>query len=385
MPKLVLYLATALGAGLLVQHAEAQVLYGSVVGTVFDQSDALVPGAGVTLVGADTGLTREVYTDDAGRFSFVNVLPGRYHLSVTVDGFRSLTRSDIVVTAGTVQRVDSRLELGPVTEVVTVAADVAMLQADKSDVTTEITPVAMTNLPLANYRNFQSVLNLAPGATPANFQNAVVDTPARALTTNFSGTPRNANTARVDGAQNVFVWLPHHMVYVPPVESIQTVNVATSSFEAEQGLSGGASVTVLTKSGTNDLHGSAFHLHDNQRLRTRNFFLPPDRGKPKSIFNIFGGTLGGPIVRDNLFFFGSYEGTLERAGISPSPFSVPTPDIRQGDFSAQAVTLYDPATGNPDGTGRSPFPGNVIPADRLNPSVLASRDGRRCRIFPERC
>jgi hypothetical protein len=113
------------------------------------------------------------------------------------------------------------------------------------------------------------------------------------------------------------------MVYVPPVESIDTVNITTGSFDAEQGMAGGAAMTVATKSGTNELHGSLFHYHDNHRLRTRNFFLPPDRGKAKSIFNIFGGTLGGPIVKDKLFFFGSFEGTLERAGISRPNDSVP--------------------------------------------------------------
>ena len=191
-------------------------------------------------------------------------------------------------------RVDVRLELGALGEQVTVEASSVALQTDKSDVRSEVTSQAVGNLPLAAYRNFQNLIDLVPGATPANFQNSVGSTPARALTTNINGTARNSNNARVDGATNVFIWLPHHMVYVPPVESISTVNITTGSFDAEQGMAGGAAVTVATKSGTNEFHGVAFHYHDNHRLKTRNFFLPPTSGKAKSIFNIFGGTLGGP-------------------------------------------------------------------------------------------
>src|SRR5262249_60773158 len=114
------------------------------------------------------------------------------------------------------------------------------LQTDKSDVRSEVTSQAMANLPLAAYRNFQNLIDLVPGATPANFQNSVGSTPARALTTNINGTARNSNNARVDGATNVFIWRPHHIVYVPPEASINTVNITTGSFDAEQGMAEGA-------------------------------------------------------------------------------------------------------------------------------------------------
>jgi outer membrane receptor protein involved in Fe transport len=347
--------------------AEAQVLYGSIVGSVLDQSDAVVPNATITIVSKETGLTRETTTDVGGRYSLVNVLPGTYDLRVSATGFRTLTREGVAVVINTVTRADLKLEVGAVTEQITVTAAAATLQTDKSDVRAEITSREVTNLPLANYRNFQSLFNLVPGATPVNFQNTVGATPARALTTNINGTARNNNNARVDGATNVYIWLPHHMVYVPPVESINTVNITTGSFDAEQGMAGGAAVTVATKSGTNEFHGALFEYHDNHRLRTRNFFLPPDRGKAKAIFNIFGGTLGGPIVKDKLFFFGSFEATLERAGITRTNDSVPTAGIRAGDFGGLPVTVYDPLTGSPDGSGRQPFTGNLLPASRIHP------------------
>jgi len=197
----------------------------------------------------------------------------------------------------------------------------------------------------------QTLINLVPGATPAAFQNAVTDTPGRALSTNINGTNRNNNNTRVDGASNVFLWLPHHSLYVPPAETIDAVNIATASFDAEQGLAGGASVTVATKSGTNDLHGVGSWYHDNDSLRARNFFLRTP-SKPKSITNIPTGALGGPIRKDKLFFFGGYERNMGRRGVSGN-YSVPTADQREGDFSAYPVRIYDPTTGtfSPAGSG----------------------------------
>jgi len=352
--------------GLGVRPAGAQVLYGSIVGTVLDQSDAVVPQATVAITSKDTGVSRETKTDPAGRYALVNVLPGRYQLRVSASGFRTVTREDVTVTINTVTRADFRLEVGTVTEQITVAASAAMLQTDKSDVRAEIGSREVSNLPLSNYRNFQSLINLVPGATPANFQH-LGDAIGRALGMNVNGTALNNNRTRVDGATNVFIWLPQHLVYVPPVESIDTVNISTGSFDAEQGIAGGVAVTVATKSGANEAHGVAYHYHDNQRLYARNFFLPANQGKPKSIFNIFGGTLGGPIVKDKLFYFFSQETTLERQGVSRPNDSVPTQAIRNGDFSGLAATIYDPLTGNPDGSGRSPFPGNRLPAGRIHP------------------
>jgi hypothetical protein len=347
--------------------AEAQVLYGSIVGTVVDQSDAAVPNATVTITSKETGLTRETKTDVAGRYSLVNVLPGTYDLRVAASGFRTLVREDIVVRINAVTRADLQLEVGGVTEQITVTAGAFVLQTDRSEVRAEITAREITNLPLANYRNFQSLFMFVPGATPTTFQNTVAAAPARALTTNVNGTARNNNNARIDGATNVYIWLPHHMVYVPPVESIDTVSISTGSFDAEQGMAGGAAITVATKSGTNEFHGVAYEYHDNHRLATRNFFLPPERDKAKSIRNIFGGTLGGPIVKDRLFFFGSFEAMLERAGVSLTTLSVPTERIRAGDFGGLPVTIYDPLTGRTDGTGRQAFPNNQIPAARIHP------------------
>ncbi len=341
--------------------AAAQVLYGSAVGKVEDQSDAAVPDAVVSLVNKATDQTRETKTDADGRYSLVNLLPGSYELSVAASGFRKFVRTGVEVTINTVARVDVRLEVGQLTEQVTVSASATMLQTDKADVHVELDARAVTNLPLGNYRNFQTLINLVPGATPGMFQNSITSTPARSLTTNINGTNRNSNDTRLDGALDIYLWLPHNTLYNPPADTIETVNVSTNAFDAEQGLAGGAAITVTTKSGTNDLHGTAFAFQDNAVLRARNFFQVGD--KPKHILNIDGGTLGGPIKRNKLFFFGGWEGTRERTGFF-GRYTVPTADQKAGDFSAYGTTVYDPATGNPDGSGRQPFPGAVVPLNR---------------------
>jgi outer membrane receptor protein involved in Fe transport len=224
----------------------------------------------------------------------------------------------------------------------------------------------MVNLPISGYRNYQTLINLVPGTTPAVFQNTLDNTPARALSFNINGTNRNNNNTRVDGAVNVFLWLPHHTLYVPPVETIEAVNITTASFDAEQGLAGGAAVTVATKSGTNDFHGVASWYHDNQHLRARNFFLRSP-GKPKSISNVATVAVGGPLKKDRLFFFAGYERNMWRRDASGN-YQVPNPDQREGDFSAYPVTIYDPLSST-DPRARQPFSGNRIPLARQSAIV----------------
>src|SRR5437667_11778630 len=301
--------------GLVYAHsAWAQVLYGSVTGTVTDQSGAGVPKAHVAATNRSTVVKRETDTDDNGHYSITDLAPGDYDLKVTASGFKPLTQTNLMVAANTVTNGDANLQVGTVSEQVTVEASVVNLQTEKSDLHTELTEKAILNMPLNQYRNFQTLINLVPGATPGVFQNAIADTPERALSTNINGTNRNNNNTRVDGATDVFVWLPHHTVYVPPAETIQEVNISTNNFDPEQGMAGGAAITLITKSGSNQFHGVLFEYHEDQALRARQFFetaaASPRKGK--SILNDLGGTYGVPIIKDRLFFFGSYDGTFVR-------------------------------------------------------------------------
>jgi hypothetical protein len=349
--------------------AGAQVLYGSVVGTIEDPAGAVVPKATVTIVNNDTGQSRGVEADDQGRFTFVNVLPGKYDLKVVSPGFRPASVTGIDIPINVVIRQDVKLEIGAVTESVSISASVAQLQTDRADVRHSITTTALNEVPLPNvYRNYQALLNLVPGATPAGFQNAVVDTPSRSLTTNINGTNRNNNNTLVDGAANTFIWLPHQTYYVPSADSIAEVNISTGSFDAEQGMAGGAAITVMTKSGTNEIHGTASWYHNDQHLNGGPYFRSSTYVKPLSILNQPSVTIGGPIKKDKLFYFASYERTAERTGYS-SNLSVAPADFRAGDFSkwTNYAVVYDPASAvNNDPTTRQPFPNNVIPGDRIS-------------------
>jgi hypothetical protein len=234
----------------------AQVLYGSIAGTLTDATGAVIPKAVVTAKNTSTGLSRQATSDDTGYYSIPNLQEGTYDLSVSASGFGPYTQTGVVVPVNVVTRIDINLNVGNIAEQVQVEASSAVLQTTKADVSTTLTQQAIGNLPLSNYRNYQTLINLVPGATPARFQNAVTDTPGRALTTNVNGQERGANNTRLDGSADILVTMPHHAVYVPPVESIEEVNISTNNFDAEQGMTGGAAVTVITKSGTNNLRAA---------------------------------------------------------------------------------------------------------------------------------
>jgi Carboxypeptidase regulatory-like domain/TonB dependent receptor len=346
--------------------AWGQVLYGSIVGTVKDATGGVLPGATVTITQQETKATREVVTDAAGAYRFPTLQPGTYTVVVTMSGFRSFTRNDVPVTLNTVSRVEAALGVNQLQESVTVSADSAVLQTDRAEVRQELRSRELTDLPVPLGRNYQELFRTLPGFTPPEDAHSVPSNPSRALTFNVNGSSNQGNNTRIDGVSSTNVWLPHVVAYVPALESIETVNVVTNNFDAEQGLAGGAAISVQIKSGTNSVRGSAFEYHFNEKMRAQNYFTPPGTSKGKWLDNQYGGTVGGPIRRNQLFYFLSYEGTRQRRNV-PNTLSVPTAAVRQGDFTATGTTIFDPSTGNPDGTGRTAFAGNVIPSNRISP------------------
>jgi hypothetical protein len=381
--------------------ARAQVLYGSLTGNVTDPSGAAVPGAHVVALDTGKGATRTATTDDRGIYLFVELVPGVYKVTISAASFSTLVTENVQVAANTARRVDAELKVAQVTEQLTVTAAPPELQTDRTDVNTELSTKMIEDLPLlaSNGRNFQSALRIVPGVGLLSEQNSAAGNPTRAMTANISGGSFNNNNTRIDGAVNTYTWLPANVAYVPSVDAVESVNVVTNNFDAEQGMAGGAAIRVTTKSGTNKFHGTVYEFHTDNHLRTRNFFSPasiqPVKGK--NIFNQYGGTFGGPIKKDKVFFFGSYEGTKIRTTGSANLRSVASSAIRTGDFSAllpavgspvasgppvngvtptvpfvdcnatpAASCIYDPKTGNPDGSGRTAFPGNMIPANRID-------------------
>ena len=366
-------LALAIAAALLVPlPAAGQVLYGSITGTVTDAQGAAIPGATVTATNPGTGLVLSTVSDADGNYTFRNLLPGVYDLGASLQGFRELKQTALRVSAGNPVRVDLKLEVGALAETVNVVSESTLLQTEKADLSTELTSKEIVNLPLNQYRNYQALMNLVPGATPVQFQNAEIDTPGRSLRTWVNGVQPNTNTTRLDGAVSVNVWLPHHAMYVQPAETIETVNVATNNFDADTGMAGGAAMTVITKSGTNELHGSAFWFANRDELNANSYFNNAFGIKKAPLNrNIYGGTLGGPIKKDKLFFFASWERFQDRRGFTQT-FGVPTAAMRAGDFrevaaAYSAFQLYDPRTGGAGGVGRTPFPNYSIPGSLISP------------------
>jgi hypothetical protein len=348
------------------RRASAQTLYGQLTGNVRDASEALVAGARVTAVNVNTNQSRQAVTDAVGSYSLPTLEPGTYTIKVSKEGFNTASETNVVVSINTVTRVDIGLKVGATTETVNVTAETAVLQTDRAEVSAEITSTSYENLPVAVGRNYQQLLRTVPGFRPPSNAHSVPTNPARALTFNVNGASYSINNTRIDGAANNAPWLPHISAFVPTLEAIETVNVVTNSFDAEQGLAGGAAVNVQIKSGTNNIHGSVFAFHTDNHLKAKPFFLPVGQDKPKLVDNEFGGAVGGPIKKDKLFYFASYEGSLHRE-LATQFGTVPTAAIKAGDMSGYTRPIYDPATGDPNGANRTPFTGNLIPANRVSP------------------
>lgn len=397
--KVILLLgASILLALLVVQPLNAQVLYGSVTGTVTDQSGAIVPTAQVTVTNEATGLKRQTTTDAAGTYRVLDLPQGNYTIDVAANGFKPLKMTNISVAIGQVNAQDLQLQVGTSTQEVTVEGAIEVMQTQKADVHTEITSYAVQNLPLSTYRNFQATELLAPGVFSVSgisnsYPNSVADTPERSFEINSNGLPGHANTTRVDGATNIFIWLPDHMLVVPPQESIEEVNVQTANYDVEKGLTAGAAMDVVTKSGTNQLHGSLYAFHTDNALNAKNWY---DHSFNTGVLNNDGATVGGPIKKDKLFFFANWDGSWQHSAEGFNDI-IPTDDMRSGNFSAylgapvagaapvctteggttalRQGMVFDPTTGNADGTGRCVFSSagqiNVIPANRLNAGAMA--------------
>ncbi len=346
------------------QPAAAQILYGSILGNVTDPSNAAVVGAQVVITNQQTNQSRETETNAFGAYSFPTLQPGPYQVRISREGFRMAT-TEVSVTINTVTRANVTLQLGAVTESIQVTATTAMLQADRAEVRSEIPTRNFENLPVTPGRNYQQLLRVLPGFRPPTNHHSVPTNPSRALGYNVNGVSFSINNTRIDGASSIAPWLPHMTALVPTIEAIDTVNVVTNSFDAEQGLAGGAAINVQIKSGTNEFRGSLFEYHTNQKLKAKPFFLPQGERNPKLVSNEFGGTLGGPIRKDRLFFFGSYEANFNREAAS-SFATVPTAAMKRGDMSDSVRLVYDPQTGNADGFLRTPFPGNLVPVTRIS-------------------
>src|SRR6185312_1669144 len=339
-----------------------QAVNGSLVGTITDSSGGVVPNAKVTILEVNTNASRDSTTNDSGNYSFTDLPPGTYRVDVEAKGFKHEVRSGIDVLVNQTPRVDMQIQPGAVSETIEVSGEPPALQTDRADTSSQIELAQTANLPIGTNRNFQSLLNLVPGTTPASFQHSQFFNAASSLQTEVNGQMRMGNSYQIEGIDdNERTGLLQ--ILVPPIEAIRVVDVSTSNFEAELGRASGANANVVLKSGTNDLHGGAYEFMRNGALNARNFF---DTSIGHLAYNYVGGNIGGAIKKNKLFYFGDYLKIYDHEANSNTGTIPPTP-WRTGDFTSANTTIYDPATGNPDGTGRKPFDGNIIPLSRINP------------------
>jgi hypothetical protein len=362
--RAVLVAAGSLVFAFLSAQLPAQTLYGTLVGNITDPSGLPVVGATVRAENPGTGLARETKTNERGGFNFSDLPPGSYDMTVRAESFAPVTTTGLQVSANAVTRADAQLQLPTVAEAVTVEASAVRLQTDRAEVRSEIDTTQVNHLPVSGVRNYTALLGLVPGVSPPAPAHTLAANPQESLVASVGGQTDERNDTRIDGAGNTFIWLPRLVAYSPPLETIEAVNVVTNSMDAETGMAGGAAVNVLTKSGTNSFNGTLFEYNSNGALKARNvFYFDPQ--KPKFNQNQWGGTLGGPILKNKLFFFGSHERTNRSINVSRF-FTVPTVEARRGDFSSYGTTIYDPLTGNPNGSGRTAFANNVIPQERIS-------------------
>ena len=341
--------------------AIAQSVSGTLLGTVTDVSGAVVADAKITVVNEGTGLTRTVTSDANGEYVVPSIPTGRYTVTAEVAGFKTLALSNIELGVDQRARIDLKLEVGALTESVTIEAVSPLLQTSSSELGTTVKTEQLLAMPL-NGRNFVSLTRSVPGVLRgipgANIDGA--GSLAWRASASFSANGQRArdNNFMLDGVDNNETWLQTVVIF-PSVDALDEFKLQTSTYSAEFGRSLGGVVNLQIKSGTNMLRGSGFEFHRNDAFDANNFFNNrAGRAKPTFEQNQFGGTLGGALFRDKTFFFGAYQGHRENLGHTFLS-TVPSVAMRSGNFSELTRVIYDPTTGQP-------FPGNIIPGDRID-------------------
>jgi hypothetical protein len=342
--------------------ANAQAVYGSIGGRVTDPSGALLPGVTVTITSLSRQTTDTVVSTDSGLFVKERLLPGPYKVEAELSGFKTAVVQRVEVGVDSQTPVEFVLEVGQVTEAVTVTGGATLLTTDRADVATRFDSRQITDLPVLD-RNFTKFLLLTPGTQQLQWQHAASENPQGSTQTMVNGQHFSGTNYQLDGTDNRDPILGI-IVINPTLESVGETKITSQNYDAEFGLAVAGVVSVQTRSGANELRGSAFEFFQNDKLQARNPFTQfqkdPLTGRfiPETQRNQFGGSVGGPILKNRWFYFGDYQGTRATQGGSRL-LSVPTAAARSGDLSAYGVNIYDPLTG-------AQFDGNRIPQGRLS-------------------
>jgi hypothetical protein len=357
--------------------AWAQYDTATILGTVTDASGALVPNAKVTLLNTQTGVSITQTTDENGNYQFLNQRIGTYRVSAEAQGFKQTSSGQFTLTVSARQRVDLTMQVGDVTETVTVSESVKLLETDSSDRGQVISRAAIVNLPL-NGRAYADLALLSPGVRRSNITN-------RDASFNVNGLRSSLNNFMLDGVDNNAYGtsnqgFSNQIVQLNP-DAVQEFKVQTNNFSAEYGRAGGAVINASLRSGTNEFHGAVWEFLRNTKLNAVGFFRPTTGVKPVLVQNQFGGAVGGPIVRDKMFFFANYEG-FRRVERTLQFASIATPEQRQGRLG---IPVRNPLTGEvyTDGvipqSAITPFARRVLgdlpaPTRSTNPGVAPSNN-----------
>ncbi len=371
--KLPLLLLSLLFVGALSVDIRAQAVYGSISGTVTDAQGAVVPDATVTITSIERNTSDTVRTNDSGLYVKDRLLPGTYKVTIEKSGYKQGILPTVVVNVDTQAKTDVTLETGQVTETVTISAtEGQLLKTDRADVATTFETKQITDLPILD-RNFTKFILLTPGTQQNGWQHAASENPQGSTQITVNGQHFSGTGYQLDGTENRDPILGI-IVINPNLEAIGETKITSQNYDAEFGQAIAGVVSVQTKSGTNELHGSIFDFRQNDVFQARNPFSQsqPDKitGKlvPDTIKNQFGASIGGPIVKNKFFYFGDYQGTRSKVG-GTRLLTVPTLKARTGDLSEYGVAIFDPATGTSVAT-RTQFAGNIIPAGQLSPQAL---------------
>ena len=367
----VLGLCLALFSGTLL----GQTFYGTVVGSVQDSTGAVIPGANVTVTNLGTGEQRVQETEASGLYRFVNLVPGQYRLEARSEGFKQFSQEPIVVEVEASIRIDAVMEIGEVTEVVEVVSSTPLLQSQTSSLGQVVESRKVTETPL-NGRNVLNLVALAPGVVP---QGQSMQSPTGVNifawgNYQIGGGQSNQSATTLDGAP-VNIGYANLTALVPTQDAVQEFKIQTNNLGAEFGRFAGGVINMTTKSGSNEFHGSAYEFLRNKVLNSNTFFNnAAGIGTPPFVQNQWGANVGGPVVKDRVFFFSSYEDYRQRRGRSLLLDS-PTPLMQQGDFSELDQVIHDPFSVSSAGDlPRTAFPNNRIPSERQDATSRSLSD-----------
>ena len=356
-------------------QAFSQAVYGSIFGTITDPSGAAVPKVRIVVTSRERGFDVETATNPTGNYEAAHLLPGRYTVRAKASGFRTSEITDVPVHIDQASRVDVRLQVGGMKESVTVSAHaVPLLKTERADVAITFNERYISDLPLLN-RNFTSLELLTPGTSPfQSWQHASSENPQGGLQIDVNGQAWAMTAFQLDGVDNRDPILGI-IVINPTLDSISEAKITTQNYDAEFGQALAGVVTAQTKSGTNNLHGGAFEFRRTSWHQARDpFTQPAGQPLPPTKWYQFGASLGGPIFRNKLFFFGDYQGTRRASGFSKL-VSVPTALVRSTCLSPASpicdLSEYPEAIFDPDSANTIQFPGNKIPRDRISSQAVA--------------